>query len=53
MTDWIEWKGGECPVPKDALVEVRDEIGRTMKDAAEWFLWRPPSRIVAHRVVQS
>jgi hypothetical protein len=19
---WIEWKGGECPVPKDATVQV-------------------------------
>lgn len=23
MSDWIEWKGGECPVPKDTLVAVR------------------------------
>ena len=21
--DWIEWKGGECPVDEDTLVEVR------------------------------
>lgn len=25
---WIEWKGGECPVPKGTLVDVRYRVGR-------------------------
>lgn len=23
MSDWIEWTGGECPVPEDTQVEIR------------------------------
>lgn len=29
-SEWIEWKGGEMPVPKDTLVDVRD------LDGTEW-----------------
>lgn len=27
--DWIEWDGGECPVPEDACVDVRFRGGDT------------------------
>lgn len=39
-SDWIEWNGGECPVPKDALVDVRFRGGATdeRSRAAIWFL---------------
>lgn len=26
--EWIEWKGGDCPVPKGTLVDVRYRVGR-------------------------
>lgn len=65
-TDWIEWRGGECPVEPDAIVEVRfrrpdilslDDI--TPRDAG-LFDWRHiysgglvgSSDIIAYRVVR-
>lgn len=29
--NWIEWKGGECPVPKGTLVDVQDGDGTVWK----------------------
>lgn len=26
-TDWIEWAGGECPVPGDTIVDVKHMDG--------------------------
>lgn len=57
MTDWIEWKGGECPVA-DEYVDVRLRNGDEMHD------WHPShikwgrdipkcDHVVAYRVVQS
>lgn len=60
MSDWIEWKGGECPVPPDTRVQVRfvsDFWGTThAEDAARKFSWARPSLnvygfIAAYRVV--
>ena len=58
MTDWIEWKGGECPVPPGTVVEVRFRNGNSDPDSnAEWWTWdwdcdRESTRdIVAYRVV--
>lgn len=37
---WIEWGGGECPVPDDSLVEVKYRNG-TVKPAepARFYIW--------------
>lgn len=57
MPDWIEWHGGERPVPVDALVDVRFGDGGVPLDAhpaasLNWFLQAPnPLCIVAYRVV--
>ena len=60
---WIEWEGGECPVPRGELVDVvyrdaktlyclpADEIHCTSRDASCIF-WRhdgDPSDIVRYR----
>jgi hypothetical protein len=52
---WIEWNGGECPVAKVALVEVRWDDGTTTgpTTAGGWD-WRnhgTPADIVAYRLV--
>ena len=48
MSDWVEWKGGECPVPKGTLVEVRTLSGDVGVDVAQAFSW---SAVAAYRVV--
>jgi len=54
MTDWIEWKGGECPVPPDTMVEVRNRSGVQSRDFAGYFRWDEIDNfiaIVAYRVI--
>lgn len=66
MSDWIEWHGGECPVDRDALVEIRcifrddgKPLDRVGDDTAGWFdtlgWWGRGARvcIVAYRVAAS
>ena len=61
MSDWIEWKGGECPVPDSTMVEVRFRDGRTpTRRPADMFDWgygkgylMRNSDIVAYRVHHS
>ena len=61
---WIEWKGGECPVDGDTLVEVRclldgEPWDREGADEAGWFdsldWWKRAGsehcKITAYRVV--
>ena len=50
MSDWIEWKGGECPVPGEALVEIKVRGGEGLRvvNVAGAFDW---SIAVAYRVV--
>jgi hypothetical protein len=61
-TSWIDWAGGECPVRKEAIVEVRLADGsewfpgRANQSAAKYWDWdgeqhRPNKNIVAYRVV--
>lgn len=60
MTDdgWIEWKGGECPVEPDAVVEVRMRDGRTATfddGAVDEFWWGNDGcsvDILAYRIVK-
>jgi hypothetical protein len=56
--DWIEWKGGECPVPGKTMVEVRFRAGdQETKPAATWALcWNHDGwdeDIVAYRTIRS
>ena len=54
MTDWIEWRGGACPVPLATTVEVRYRGGVQVRDFAAYFLWGAIdsfSQIIAYRVV--
>lgn len=57
MSDWVEWNGGERPVPNDALVEVRFRDGEVSAGAeAAYFWWDhrgKASDIVAYSVVQA
>ena len=55
--DWIEWKGGECPVDAEQLVGVKFECGDINRcaQAGQWD-WEHGDAtgydIVAYRVVQ-
>ena len=57
MTDWIEWGGGECPVPPDTLVEVRfrNDALNAFCSAGDWsWSWADlASDIVAYRVLSA
>lgn len=53
---WIEWSGGECPVPPDTLVEVlfrNGETDYTVQDAATycWDHVKCDQDIISYRVV--
>jgi len=63
MSDWIEWHGGECPVPPDTMVEVRyrsailPKSGPDLARFEDWY-WQPHEvglagsfDIVAYRVI--
>lgn len=39
MSEWIEWKGGERPVPMSALVEVHRQDGQLRTGQAGSFSW--------------
>lgn len=54
---WIEWKGGECPVDRKTIVDVRFRLGDTVLAtvAGEWAWMYSPDNdgdIVAYRIVQ-
>lgn len=57
MGDWIEWSGGERPVPPDTMIEVRFRNGglNPVSSAGEWtWAWMDcgdPYDIAAYRVV--
>lgn len=57
MSEWIEWKGGECPVGEDVEVEARLAGVKSVGDvrpAHEWC-WRRyggVADIVAYRVIE-
>ena len=36
---WIEWKGGECPVDKDARIDIRMTGGKTYYDTDTHWGW--------------
>ena len=53
--EWIDWHGGECPVPAGTRVEVRFKTGHTAIDAnPEAFDWKVTwvgYSIVAYRIL--
>lgn len=59
--DWIEWKGGKCPVPEGTLVDVKHMDGDTFYSiralspediyAENWAVTEEKGSIVAYRVV--
>lgn len=66
--EWIEWDGGECPVPGDTLVQTRFRDGaKSFALPADFYcgvqpddfdFWKhegtePGDNIIAYRVVQS
>lgn len=67
-SEWIEWAGGECPVPSTALVDIRVASGDTcfgmaaktwgnhgIPELSDWWAWScdEGNRINAYRLVQS
>lgn len=59
MSDWIEWNGGECPLPPETNVEVRFRNGKT-SCTDDPFYWRwghlseaSISDIIAYRVIEN
>lgn len=56
MNDWIEWKGGECPVLGDVKVLLRDGHESATAVPAHHLSWRHincGSDIIAYCVVES
>ncbi|WP_287278682.1 hypothetical protein [Ralstonia sp.] len=52
VTDgWIDWPGGECPVPRDTLVEVRVRGGEVFRDNAARFRWGGLPEVLGYRLV--
>ena len=51
MNEWIEWKGGERPVPADALVEYRLRDGSVDRQRADDLSWRHPVPVVPYDIV--
>lgn len=61
LSDWIEWKGGECPVDPEIIVQARRRNERgdgsqytRIKWAAGRLDWQHASRrndITAYRVI--
>lgn len=53
---WIEWAGGECPIPDDAEHEVKFRDGGKARDHGAAMDWRwthdgYPGDIIAYRIV--
>ena len=61
QSDWIEWKGGECPVPDQTKVSVLfrngsiDYVGSAGIWLWEWQPGQPPNTgdIVGYRVLDA
>jgi hypothetical protein len=57
MSEWIEWKGGDCPVPGDTFVEVKDRDGTLWSEwPASFHDWKhgtdfPDEEPVSYRII--
>lgn len=46
MSDWIEWNGGECPVPAGTVVDICIGIGKPFATGlAQFWDWRRTDQI--------
>ena len=45
---WIEWSGGECPVDKDARIDIRMTGGKTYYDTDTHWGWNADSFKITH-----
>ena len=59
MSDWIEWNGGECPVPKGTLVDVlyrsagiKTSVAAGGKYAHDWADDDMGRDIIAYRICE-
>lgn len=43
--DWIEWKGGECPLHGDKKIQVRLRCGAMNRSLARHYEWH---HVVGH-----
>lgn len=53
--DWIEWQGGECPVPDNTPIQAEWRAGKSFRTVCpQEFRWGhqdSESDIVAYRVI--
>jgi len=55
--EWIEWKGGECPVDASTVVEIKWRFGATNTDNADCYDWVISDKenklgdIIAYRII--
>jgi hypothetical protein len=54
--EWIEWHGGNCPLPKKTMIEVRFRDGGTARAWAghwysSWLAFERGPAIIAYRIV--
>ncbi len=56
MTQWIEWLGGECPIPDGKLVELQfrngDALVVAMAGAWQWWHSGKKHDVVAYREIE-
>lgn len=48
---WIDWHGGECPVPAKTRVEVEAHKGYPLNGPAHVFDWESPTFIRRYRIL--
>lgn len=54
MSEWIEWAGGECPVP-GKMIEVKDKAGFHYDTPSDWLDWEHincTTDIIAYRIIK-
>lgn len=54
-SDWVVWKGGECPLPRRTQVEVKLRTGARFTGLAGYFEWSDDgfsADIIAYRLAQ-
>ena len=54
MSDWIEWKGGECPVPTSTRADVRFASGERYDNVSAscigWSHLYSDDNVIAYRI---
>lgn len=56
MSEWIEWSGGERPVPPNTQVEVEFQsgiVGSSLSHEVRWWYLGSAGDIVAYRVLEA